>query len=279
MAEVDITKLIFEAGLEIEGNKINLPSWCKRVKLDCGLAFNAPQTAQWLADDDDLIVIGFEPVSSNVKILKSGIREDPKIKYVETKDINTRFFIVEAALGEFTKRQNIHVTKIDPGCSSLLNPIDFEVERIEAVSVIKLNDFLKYFPFERVEYIEHLKTDCQGTDFDALLGAREYLDRIAAVTCEVESLSYANSRNTFDNVAKLLNDCGFIPVNNSPQIITNVSKNFRESVLKKYLRLIYKKTIRKRYAKISSNLEDPTFVNRKYQNKILSGEIKLHQKG
>ena len=33
----------------------------KRIKLDIGLSYNAPQSNNWLKHDDDVLVIGFEP--------------------------------------------------------------------------------------------------------------------------------------------------------------------------------------------------------------------------
>jgi FkbM family methyltransferase len=272
-------RLLTKAGLVIWNNRIVLPEWCRRVKIDVGLAFNAPQSARWLEEDQDLIVIGFEPVKSNVEILRSGYRANSSIKYVNHNEIDSRMFIVEAALGDSNREQNIYVTKNDPGCSSLLNPVNFEVERLEKIPVITLDEILDYFPFDVIPYIEHLKTDCQGTDFEVLLGAEKYLSKIVAVTCEAENLSYVNSRNTYTNIANLMKMHNFKPMNNSSNVVLGITKHFEETGLKRLLRKIYKKFFRIRYRKANLGVQDPTFVNKRYDDLILRGKIKLFQAG
>ena len=274
-----VRRIILKSGLTITGDLIDLPEWCKRIKIDCGLSYNAPQTAKWLEDDKDLIVFGFEPVKSNIQILKEDSREKTLISYVHKSDIRKRFFIIEAALGETNRKDTIYVTKEDVGCSSLLEPTSFEVANIEEISVITLDSFLSYFPFKKIPYIEHLKTDCQGTDFEVLLGGRVSLSKIAVVTCEVESLSYKNSRNTYENVSRLLSGENFVPINNSPKYVLSISKHLSESYFKRVGRKLYKKFFRRKFVKQNIKTEDPTFANRKYQHLILNGHIKIHQEG
>ena len=277
--QIDIQKKILDSGLTITSGLIDLPDWCKRIKIDCGLAYNAPQTAKWLEEDEDLIVFGFEPVKSNIQILKYGSRKDTSINYVRQSDLQERFFIIESALGETNRNDQIYVTKVDAGCSSLLKPANFEVLEMEEISVITLDSFLSYFPFGKIPYIEHLKTDCQGTDFEVLQGARASLSKIAAVTCEVESLSYLNSKNTYENVSTLLESENFAPMNNSPNYVLSISKHIPDNYLKKAGRKMYKKMFRRKFIKQNISTQDPSFANRKYQHLILNGHIKIHQEG
>jgi FkbM family methyltransferase len=279
MAEISVPRLLAEAGLVIQDNRVVLPNWCNRIKIDVGLAFNAPQSGQWLEEDLDLIVIGFEPVKANVEALRHGIQEHSHIKYVKREFINSRLFIIEAALGEQTREQNIYVTSNDPGCSSLLNPVNFDVDRVETVSVVTLDEILDHFTFDRISYIEHLKTDCQGTDFEVLMGARNYLDKIVAVTCEVESLSYHNSQNTYSNISNLLRNHYFKPINNSPNLVLAISKRFDDALIKNILRKVYKKLYKSKFRKTNLGIQDPTFVNKKYENLITEGKVKLFQEG
>ena len=75
--------LLKKSGIKFINNKIKIPDWCKRIKIDIGLSENAPQTRVWLENQDDLLVFGFEPVKQNYhKILcgksKFSNKLDPK---------------------------------------------------------------------------------------------------------------------------------------------------------------------------------------------------------
>lgn len=274
-----VRRKILESGLTITGDLIDLPEWCKRIKIDCGLSYSAPLSAKWLEDDQDLIVFGFEPVRSSIRILKKGRRLKTSSNYVRKIDIGKRFFLIEAALGETNRKDTIYVTKEDVGCSSLLEPTSFEVANVEEISVITLDSFLSYFPFKKIPYIEHLKTDCQGTDFEVLLGGRVSLSKIAAVTCEVETAHYKNSKNSYENVSRLLSDENFVPINNSPNYVLSMSKHLPESYFKISLRKLYKRFFRRKFIKLDIKIQDPTFANRSYQHLILNGKIKIFQEG
>ena len=64
--------LLKKSGIKFINNKIKIPDWCKRIKIDIGLSENAPQTRVWLENQDDLLVFGFEPVKQNYHKILCG---------------------------------------------------------------------------------------------------------------------------------------------------------------------------------------------------------------
>jgi FkbM family methyltransferase len=236
----DVEKLIGASGIEILDGKIVLPEYCRSVRLDVGLSVNAPQSSVWISRDPTLHVFGFEPVSENRKTIFRGdapwpVNLDPEL-------IGKRINIIPCALMEKSRKDglDIYVTKKDPGCSSLLKPKSFEIDYTERVEVATLNDFLKYFPFDVVTYISHLKIDVQGADIQVLEGSLRFLDRIMSITSEVDTIEYEKTRNSTRALTKMLKPYGFV-------------------LLKKHF--LAKLILRLRGIQISVQADDPTFLN------------------
>jgi FkbM family methyltransferase len=190
-------QFLSDIGWDLEFGKIPIPKWVQRVVIDVGLSTNAPQSELCLRQEKATLVFGFEPVSSNIKILIAGESEWP-IK-LDPKRIGDSFLLLPCALGskKMVGDKEIHVTKEDAGRSSLLRPINFEIEDRELVKVFTLSDFLEVFPFETISTIDFLKVDVQGLDFEVLKGASNYLRRITVVTVEVDKHDYENTSNNF----------------------------------------------------------------------------------
>ena len=72
-------KLLKKSGINFSNNKIRLPNWCKRIKIDIGLSENAPQTRIWLENQDDLIVFDLEPEQNFKTILKGNSKFSNKL--------------------------------------------------------------------------------------------------------------------------------------------------------------------------------------------------------
>jgi FkbM family methyltransferase len=246
-------ELLKYSGIPFKGDYIDIPTWCKRVKIDIGLGHNAPQSEIWLESDPDLLVFAFEPVSSNVNLIRNEGCTNRPIK-LNSHRINKSIYLIETALGnvENPSKININVTTDDPGCSSLLIPRWFKVKSVEEVNFFSLFHFFQYFPFHIIDRIDYLKTDCQGFDFDILNGIGRYLDRIAIVTSEAENFRYKNS-------------------NNSSKMISKFFKNNNFICFHKYSKFFHRD--------INIQVEDPTFINRKYLDEIRRGQISAYQVG
>lgn len=167
----------------IENDKIKLPEWVKKVKIDVGLSHNAPNSRLWFDVDENICVFGFEPNAVAINILESNFKD-----LLSDDNNNKKFFLINCALSdEEPTYRDFFITKEDMGTSSLYKPNFFELERIDNVSVITLKEFFNYFPWDKVETIEHLKIDTQGNDLKVLKGCGEYLNKVIFVTVEVST--------------------------------------------------------------------------------------------
>lgn len=214
-----------------------IPSNKKRVKIDVGLSFHAPHTQNWFENDnvnDDLYVFGFEP---NIFTYKNIINKNiiKKYDYIDHKYIDIKHFcIINVALGntDDIKMVDFYCTDKDPGTSSLYRPnnnLNENIKSITKIPLYSLKHFFDIFDWNRFPYIEYIKIDAQGSDFDILLGAGDYLkDRVVYITAEPEYTQYDNtSHNNIHNMKNYLESQGFIYINhpntNDP---TFINKNF-----------------------------------------------------
>jgi hypothetical protein len=119
----------------------------------------------------------------------------------------------------------------DAGTSSLLEPIANHlgpIKEIIDVECFSLEYFLNFFPWDRFEYIEYIKIDAQGEDFEILKSIGKYLNRIVYITAEPESNDYKDSENNTEiNMEIFMLENGFIKINhpnvNDP---TFINKSF-----------------------------------------------------
>lgn len=204
---------IASCGLEVDSNgNIVVPDYFERVKIDVGLSSNAPQAAVWLNNEPNLMVLGFEPVKGNRELISSGGSSFPN--KIDARLVGKSLFILPFAIANVTGvlERVLHVTKMDPGCSSLLKPRSFELSHQERVKVIALKEILKRLPSERFGFIDHLKTDCQGMDLEVLKSCGSLIKRIAFITAEPENHQYESSRNSRLRILFFMLSKGFFPV-------------------------------------------------------------------
>lgn len=220
----------------------------KRVKIDIGLSYNAPQSQIWLEHDKDLVVFGFEPNPENINSLNSRIiskrhplHGDP----VKNEYVNSRFFLIPVALGNVTEVEylDFYCMTNDSGTSSLLKPDTGylgEIKEIVKVPVYSLKHFLDVFPWEKFEYIEYIKIDAQGYDLNILKGAKHYLkEKVVYITAEPEDTVYeCANENSTENITKYLEEQNFTRIHHP-------------------------------------NTSDPTFINKKFLH--LKDDIFIHQ--
>jgi hypothetical protein len=181
----------------LENNKIKIPTWVKRVKLDVGTSLNAPNSQKWLESDSELCVFGFEPNIYNLQILHTGIHRWP-IK-LDLDKINKSFFYVNCALSDIiAENVDFYCTDYEnPGTSSLFKPTMTNVDVVTKVSVIRLSDFFDLFPWESIQYIDQVKIDAQSADFNIVRGMGDYLaDRV--VYLDVEATTNGQYENVED---------------------------------------------------------------------------------
>ena len=156
------------------------------------------------------------------------------------------FSIMPVALSNVLQESQLEFYTMlnDGGTSSLYKPTNINrlgpIENKTVVSVFALKHFFDLFPWDRFEYIDYIKIDAQGADFDIIQSAGNYLsERVVFITAEPESNDYANcNHNTSENMEKYLLTQNFIKINHP-------------------------------------NTEDPTFINKKFMH--LSDKIYIYQ--
>jgi FkbM family methyltransferase len=212
-----------------------IPENIKRIKLDIGLSHSAPYTVKWLEKENDLYVFGFEPnpysVYSVTQIFNN--RQD-----------NNRFQLIPIALNNVEKEtiSDFYCMKNDWGTSSLNKPIDNglgEIKEIIKVPIFPLKAFFDLFDWNRFPIIEYIKIDAQGSDFDIIKSAGDYIKRVVYITAEPEMNQYENCKH-----------------NNEHEM-----KNYLESM--NFIMVTHPNTV------------DPTFLNKNYYH--LKDEINIFQ--
>ena len=234
-------------------NNYTIPLNCTHVKLDIGLSYGANQSSNWLDNENDLMVFGFEPNPEAYNCLMKGNIQlrHPSHKNAgeplnKTHIDSGRMHIFNVALSnvDIVEEMNFFVNSKDCGTSSLyshdqnyLGPI----EKIIKVPVYSLKMFFDEFNWEQIKYIDYIKIDAQGSDLDILKGAGDYLsERVVYVTAEPDGNQYfgAHECNT-ENITKYMTSQNFIKI-------------------------------------IHPNTVDPTFLNKKFLH--LSNQIYISQK-
>jgi FkbM family methyltransferase len=238
-----------EQGLLDQTGRLKVPKNIKRIKIDVGLSQNAPMSARWLDDDPELLVFGFEPSKECHCRLTTGTsifdyHVDPKL-------IGDRFIILPKALSKKAGWRKFYSTEGDGGQSSLFRPKDWEIREEYDVECWTLDNFINLIPEDRFPIIDHVKTDCQGGDFDVLLGALNVLTRVAVYTLEIETKQYHGTNFTRANIDELMTSAGFFRVDRIKRIM-----------LKPWL-----------------TVQDPTYMNSRQFKRILTSRHRYFQRG
>jgi hypothetical protein len=195
--------------------KISIPKEVHHVKLDIGLSYAAPMSQQWLLQEEDLIVFGFEPNPTSVRSILEGATKFsgswPLV--VEKRFIGTRFFLIPCALGiSEQKVVPFYVTAADCGCSSLFRPKAFAVKEVIEVPLFSLAAFFDLFPFDTHPVIDYIKIDAQGADLDIVKSAGHYLaEHVIYITIEAEDNQYEGTVNSPSEIDSYMKSIGFIP--------------------------------------------------------------------
>ena len=221
----------------------HIPSDYKRVSLDVGMAFNGPNTSEWVKNPS-MFVLGFEPNPTNLRILHLPYEEtvappnypyDRPTYWLDSKYIGKQVQIFPFALSDEMGTTEFYCTSNDPGTSSMYKPTRFDLEAKVTVPKRTLSSILLHFPWDRIPYIDHLKIDAQGHDFEILLGSLSYLDRVAYINVEMSvEGQYEDVPNKFHFINTLLQSQGFKAYNmeggNCSYVNTNIldyCKTFR----------------------------------------------------
>lgn len=216
--------VIEQSGLKIENNKIKLPPGLKHIKLDIGLSYSAPHSQQWLSNEKDLFVFGFEPNPDSINSIMNGAtkRHINHGNPLDKEYIQKSFYLIPCALankeGTFTFYCTAQCDSCDTGSSSLfIPPKEFLVEKTITVPVFRLDSFFKLFPFELYPLIDYIKIDAQGADLDIIKGAGSYItNHVAVITTESGNFGYHGAVNSREDTSNYMKSIGFEEIFNHP---------------------------------------------------------------
>ena len=244
---------ISQSGAKVVLGKILIPDFVTSIKIDVGLSGNAPQSKVWIDANPNTLIFGFEPLSMNIKMISEATSTWP-IK-LDPAYIGRRIFIIPVALSSKTQSHKLKmkITDNDSGSSSLLDSTDLLQSTWEYVPVFKLADFIDFFDLERFEFIEYVKIDAQGMDFEVIRGARKYLDKICFITAELD-LNYFGTKNNSLKLNFFMTLRGFLKLGKVSSYLL------------------------RRLFKLKINVDDPTYVNLRLLHKI-NKKFFIYQKG
>ena len=222
----------------------SIPLNISNIKLDIGLSYSAPQSNDWLSNEPNLFVFGFEPNPESVQnILQKNItkRHPCDGEPLKNEFIETRFRLIPFALDNVTEpiNTNFYAMSKDVGTSSLYRPVDESLGPIKSVikvPVYSLKHFFDLFPWNRFEYIDYIKIDAQGADFDIIKSAGDYLkDRVVFITAEPETVHYFGcNHNTSENMTEYLKEQGFEKISHpnttDPTFLNTKYKHFHDKI-------------------------------------------------
>lgn len=273
-----LVKLGFQTG---QDGKIILPSWAHRVKIDVGLSYTAVNSVEWIRNDPNLLVFGFEPLPQSVSRLKTWL-----LAQEDSESLLRQLMVLPVALGRKTGKSQLQITAGDTGSSSLLRPKKLLLEGSVSVDVFSIVDLLRLLPLDKIKRVDYLKLDCQGMDLDILEGADEgggggvWLKHIALITAEAENHAYYASHNDIRSLAEFLEARSFVHLNARSKFRVWAGRLFSKLGILRALkiRLPIKLPKELESSTLDVTTEDPTFVNKSFLKEVLSGEITGFQK-
>lgn len=194
-----------------------IPQHIKRLKIDIGLSWCAPNSAAWLMQDvaRQLFIIGVEANRFACKRIGNKVLNPhpPHEEFIINSD---NYMLLNCAMDNVEETDELQMRTFyhvggDPGTSSLLKPTsklknryNLDVEEVSDVPTIPLSSILKRIPWNRFDYIEHIKTDCQGKDLEIVESAGDFLKKVVFLDCEVATGGlYENEKNVLDVVEKI----------------------------------------------------------------------------
>lgn len=251
-----------------------------RIKIDVGLSLDAPHSVEWLKQDPDLIVFGFEPLPLCLDSVETMFQATS-----EMRRLRRRIVIVPVALGVESMRTRFFECD-DPGVSSFHRPREFSIKNVLEIDSLRLEDFLYEIENQlnqKFGFFQHLKTDCQGADIKVLQGAEKYLERVAVITCEADSHDYIDSvSNDVRSIREFLGARGFVQYNQKPRWKEILGPKIQRSMLHTLVLTVLRKRNRKKDLEAQSGsstikVSDPTFINQRFSQLVEMGEFEVFQ--
>ncbi len=187
----------------------------KIIALDIGCRWDFAE--DFLAEAENFTIFGFDP-------------DDDECQRLNTHYSSSNITAIPIALGRDNGEKNLYLTA-NPACSSIFQPDPWLNSNYAAfhcqietgktkIHVRRLDDWAKE---KGIDTIDYLKTDTQGSDFDVLQGAGEFLPKIRCIQVEVMFNPMYLEQPLFADIDNLLRSKGFVLWRFSE--LTHYSKN------------------------------------------------------
>lgn len=223
-SKIDVKSILYANHIPFDDHdttKLHFNTSYSKLLIDIGLSRDAPKTQLWLEKDKERIVYGFEPNPFNFNAV---------VHETITKNIYMiNFFPIPLAIGDMClENAKFYVTDgINTGTSSLNKPKVFNIKQVINTVIIRLDEFLKFIPWNKYKKIDHLKIDTQGHDLKVLKGIGSYLtEYIVCVSPEREAINEYEYSHTEKEITEFLLLKGFILSNESNTDFTWINKKF-----------------------------------------------------
>lgn len=241
----------------LDTQQFYIPEKIKQIKIDVGLAGEAPNSAIWLSENDDRYVFGIEPLEhhwnmltnfdtsnttrpypDNFKILQL-FDETIKFKRETICSIKNRFTGIQCVIDNVPAVTTSLFYEMDrdlgkSGASSLLKPSvhhPSQLNDVLSIKTISLEMLLHKIPWHRFPFIEHLKTDCEGKDFDVVKSCGKYLQNIVFITSEMtDNTHHVIGACNPQEFIKFMNDNNFSVINHINGNINFINNRFIDTI-------------------------------------------------
>jgi len=222
-------------GLRLDSNgKLDIPKDKTKLKFDVGLSWRAPNSAIWLYNEDDLFVVGIEPNVRALNVLKgSGHVSTKKVKVKRTEN---NYMLLECAIDNVLEptEMDFYSMKGDMGTSSLLEPNQRllrkqKIGEIYKVKVIPLSYIFDLIPWDRFEYVDLVKTDCQGKDLDVVRSLGNYINKVVYFHCEVTTADHYHGEHKAWEFFETMEYHGFEKIGRKRVDVSFVNKSLKDT--------------------------------------------------
>ena len=216
----------YEYNLHIDNNSrvefdLSIPETAKKVRIDVGLSYHAPQSAAWLELNNDLYVIGIEANKYNVaRINKYGLWY-LKNNLIYKRKINQNFKLLYCAIANVKKPTHLDFYNMhgDSGTSSLLKPTNkllktynYKIHKITKVPAIPLSTIIEKIPKDKFSLIELVKIDTQGSDLEVIKSINGHLDRIVCIQVETSTFGQYENAGSSNSIINYLESNNFYEI-------------------------------------------------------------------
>ena len=233
--------------------KFSISPLMRSIKIDVGLAGEAPNSALWISESNDRFVLGIEPLDYHWKMIENFETSNSKRPYpygfkilqLEEEAVKLNRDFICSTKGRFCKIQCAIANVTEPtkkkfyqmdrtggasGSSSLLKPTDKHPHFVENeldVDVLSLEMILDHIDWNRFPFIEQIKTDCEGFDFEVVKSIGKYLDRILYITSEMSISNRDHWENSYDHeeYIRYMESNGFDVIHRNNNDVVFINKN------------------------------------------------------